>query len=85
MIMTQILKVIVFLKPWHDVCVTGLLNRVDILYTGKIRPRFIFALWHEGEFKTGLIQLFIKDYVRKLESGRIQDWAKQFQISIGRK
>ena len=32
-----------------------------ILYTGKISPRFIFALfalWPEGEFKTGLIELF---------------------------
>ena len=32
---------------------------------GKFRPSFIFALWPEGEFKTGLIQLFIKDYVKK--------------------
>ena len=38
-----------------------------------------------GEFKTGLIELYIKEYVRKLESGRIQDWANRSQISIGRK
>ena len=55
---------------------------------GKFRPRFIFALfalWHEGEFKTGLIELYIKKYVRKLESGRIQNWANQYWISVGRK
>ena len=48
---------------------------------GKIRPRFIFALfalWFEGEFKTGLIEFCTKDYVTKLESARIQDWANQF-------
>ena len=58
-----------------------------MLYTGKISPRFfffaLFTLWHEGEFKTGLIQSFLKDYVRKLVSGRIQNWANQFRISIG--
>ena len=31
--------------------------------------------WAEGEFKTGLIQLPLKDYLRKLESGRILNWA----------
>ena len=51
---------------------------------GKFRPRFIFdlfALWRESEFKTGLIEVCTKDYIRKQESGRIQDWANQFQIS----
>ena len=55
---------------------------------GKFRPRFIFALfahWPEGEFKTGLIQLYLLDYVGKLESGRIQEWANQSRIGIGRK
>ena len=55
---------------------------------GKFCPRFIFtlfALLPVGEFKTGLIQLFIKDYVRKLDSGRIQDWTNQSYISIERK
>ena len=47
--------------------------------------RFIFTLWSEGDFKTGLIELYIKEYTRKLESWRIQDWANKFQISIGRK
>ena len=45
-----------------------------ILYTGKISPSFIFvlfALWPVGEFKTGPIELYIKDCVRKLEGGRI--------------
>ena len=40
---------------------------------GKISPCFIFALialWPEGEFKTGLIELYVKEYVRKLESRR---------------
>ena len=39
---------------------------------GKFCPRFIFALfalWSKGEFKTGLIDLYIKDYIRKLETG----------------
>ena len=42
---------------------------------GKFRPHFIFplfALWPEGEFTTGLIELWIKDYIGKLERGRIQ-------------
>ena len=61
---------------------------IHLLYTGKISPPFYFALlalWPEGEFKTGLIELYIKDYIRKLESGRIRDLANQFQNSIGRK
>ena len=49
---------------------------IPLLYTGKI----------QGGFKIELIKLPIKDYVRKLESGRIQDSANQSQIvSIGRK
>ena len=32
-----------------------------------------FALWPEGKFKTGLIELYVKDYVRKLQSERMQD------------
>ena len=42
----------------------------------------LFALWPEGEFKT---ELYLKDYIRKLGSGWIQDWANLFQNSIGRK
>ena len=45
---------------------------------GNFRPRFIFtlfALLHEDEFKTGQIELYVKGYVRKLVSRRIQDWA----------
>ena len=47
---------------------------------GKFRPRYIFALfalWPEGEFKSGPIELYRKDYLRKLECGQIQDWANQ--------
>ena len=55
----------------------------------EILPRFIFALfalWPEGEFKNGLIEFrILKDNVRKMESGQIQDWANQSQIVIGRK
>ena len=43
---------------------------------GKFLPRFIFtlfALWGEGEFKTGLIESSVKDYVRKMQNGWIQD------------
>ena len=42
---------------------------------GKFCPHFIytfFAFWLESKFKTGLVELFVKDYVRKLENGRIQ-------------
>ena len=39
---------------------------LDILYTGKISPRFIFALWSEGEFKTGQIEFYINEYIIKL-------------------
>ena len=56
-------------------------SQFHILYIqGNFRPHFIFALfalWPEGEFKTEPIELYIKDYVRKLESGRIQDWKNQ--------
>ena len=52
---------------------------------GKFRPRFIFALLPEGEFKAGLIEFNIKDYIRNGESGQIQDWANQSPIPIGRK
>ena len=67
-----------------------ILSRISVyeFAQGKLRPRFIFVLfafWPEGDFKTGLIQLSIKDFIRKLESGRIQDWVNQFQNSIGRK
>ena len=55
-----------------------------VLYTGKFHPNFIFALWLYDKFKTGLIELY-KDYVTKLESGQIEDWAIKFQISIGQK
>ena len=53
---------------------------------GKFHPHFIFnlfALWPEGEFKTGLIELCIKNYATNLERGQIQDWSNLFQISIG--
>ena len=55
---------------------------------GKFCPRFIlalFALWPEGEFKTVLIDFYVKDCVTNLGHGRIQDLANQFQISVGRK
>ena len=74
-------------RPYFSIFTQEFLE-YDILYTGKISPRFIFALfaiWPEGKYKTGLIQLFIKDYVRKLETGRIQDWANQSKIYIGPK
>ena len=50
----------------------------NILYTGNFRPCFNFALYYEGEFKTGLFELCIKDYVRKLEVGEL----KTRQISL---
>ena len=34
----------------------------------------LLALWPEGEFKTGLIQLYIKDYVRNFDSGEFKTW-----------
>ena len=57
-------------------------NCVYTVYRENFTPIFnifaLFALCHVGEFKTGLIEIFIKDSVRKIESGRIQDWANQF-------
>ena len=55
---------------------------------GKFRPNFIFALFAlgpEGEFKSGPIELYIKDYIRKFEGGQIQDLANRSRILIGRK
>ena len=46
---------------------------------------FIFILRPEGKFKTGLIELYVKDYVRKLERGQIQNWVNQSEICLGRK
>ena len=43
---------------------------------GKFHPHFIFALSGlllEGKFKAGLIEFYMKDYIRKGESGQIQD------------
>ena len=59
-----------------------------ILYTGKIWPRFIFALFAlrlVGEFKTERIESDVKDYVRKLKSRRIQDWVKVSYLYISKK
>ena len=55
----------------------------------KFRPRFIFALfalWPEGEFKTGIIQsynFFIKDYVRNLEHGEFKTGRISLKSKIG--
>ena len=46
---------------------------------GKFCPCFIFAPKLEGKFKTVLIEWYLKDYVTKLERGRIQDWAINFR------
>ena len=59
-----------------------------LLYTGKIPPCFIFALFTKrpkGKFKTGQIELYVMDYVGKLESGQIQEVVNQSWIRIGRK
>ena len=47
-------------------------GRVKYCIQGKFRPCFIFTLFAlspEGEFKTGLIESYIEDYIRKLGSG----------------
>ena len=65
-----------------------MISEIGYCIQGKFRPRFIFALfdlWPEGEFKTGPIEFYMKEYVRKFESGQIQDWANQYYISLGRK
>ena len=62
-----------------------LIGRNKYCIQWKFRPHFIFALLPEGEFKTGPMELYIKNYIRRVESGRIQDWANQSQISIGQK
>ena len=51
-------------------------HRQTYCIQGKFRPHFIFALFalcSEGEFKTGRIEFYIKEYIIKLERGRIQD------------
>ena len=66
----------------HDRCLI-----LNYCIQGKFRPRHFrpFRLLSEGEFKTGQIELYIKDNKIKIEGGRIQDWVNQSQISIGRK
>ena len=64
------------------------INLTEIAYSiqGKFRSNFIFdliVLWSEGEFRTGLIESYIKECVTKVESGRVQDLANQSQISVG--
>ena len=69
----------------HNV-IDGQPKLYTILYTGIISPPFyfrLFAVLSEGEFKTGLIELYTRGYIRKWEIGRIQDWANEFQISVG--
>ena len=58
-------------------------QHISICSVGKAMCSHTYTLWPEGEFKTGLIELYIKDYIRELGSGRIQDWANRFQNSIG--
>ena len=53
---------------------------------GKFCPHFIFplfALCSKGEFKTGLIGIFVKDYVRNFFCLRIQDWQISFRSVLG--
>ena len=46
---------------------------------GKFRPSFAFSMFaFLPEFKSGLIQLYIKNCVTKVERGRIQVWANTF-------
>ena len=76
-----------FWSQWLNFDVITTVQTTDCIQ-GKFCPLFIialFALWPEGELKTELIALYTKDYIRKLESGRIQDWANQSQKSMGRK
>ena len=56
---------------------TGLVS--NTVYSEILAPLYfaLFALIHEGEFKTGLIEMCIKDNVAKLGRGPIQDWANQ--------
>ena len=55
------------------------------VYRENFAPILFLPFKTRANFQTGLIELYIKDYKRKLENWRIQDWANQFQISIGRK
>ena len=57
------------------------LTQLPLLYTGKISPPFIFALfalWPEGEIKTGLIERYINEYAIKLERVQIQECVNRF-------
>ena len=56
-------------------------------YRKNFAPIFILALFplrSKDEFKTGLIYLYTRGYIAKLEIWQIQDWAHEFQISLGR-
>ena len=60
-------------------------NSITMIYLPEHPNGVPQTLKPEDEFKTGLIELYIKGYIRKLKSWQIQDWANQFQISIGLK
>ena len=54
---------------------------------GKFWPRFIFdlfALWFEGEFKTGSIELFINNYVTKWRVGEFKTGQISFRSLWGK-
>ena len=56
-----------------------------ILYRENFAPVLFSPSALRAKLTLGLIKLYMKHYVRKLDSKGIQDWAKQSQVSIGRK
>ena len=56
---------------------------VETTVYGEISPLFYFRPFHPLVW--GRIEFYIKDYIIELERRRIQEWANQFQISVGRK
>ena len=51
-------------------------SKIVTVYRENFAPCFIFAIfakWPKGEFKTEQIELYVMDYVGKLESGQIQE------------
>ena len=48
----------------------------------KFHPPILFLPFDQ---RAGLIELYVKDYVRKLESGQIQNWVNQSENYLGQK
>ena len=78
---------IVFLTQKSKICLHVYMAQLasEYCWQEKNHPVLFSPSWPKAKFKTGLIEVYGKDYVRKLESWWIQDWVNQSQICIGQK